>query len=47
MLYQHCCCLNETGKMYEHPLTRCLRNKNGQTVKKSEVVTPVTKDQRV
>ena len=49
VLYQHCCsyCLKETGKKYEHPLVKCLRNKNGQGVKKPEVVNPTAKDQKV
>ena len=49
VLYQHCCsyCLKEMGKKYEHPLVKCLRNKNGQGVKKPEVVNPTAKDQKV
>ena len=29
VLYQHCCsyCLKETGKKFNHPLSKCLRNK--------------------
>ena len=29
VLYQHCCsyCLKETGKKFDHPLSKCLRNK--------------------
>ena len=35
VLYQHCYnfCLKETGKKLDHPLIKCLRNKNGKNTK--------------
>ena len=49
VVYQHCYSyfFKQTGKKYEHPLVKRLRNKNSQAGKKLEVVNPVNKDQKV
>ena len=48
VLYEHCCsfCLKETDKKFDHPLTKCLRIKNGQTTK-NEVTSIPKKEQKV
>ena len=49
VLYQHCCsyCLKETGKKFDHPLTKCLRNKSSQGVNKSDNASSNKKEQKV
>ena len=49
ILYQHCCsyCLKETGKKFDHPLMKCLRNKNSQGVNKIDNTSSSKKDQKV
>ena len=41
VLYQHCCsyCLKETGKKFDHPLSKCLRNKSNQGMNKTDSTT--------
>ena len=49
VLYQHCCsyCLKETGKKFDHPLSKCLHNKGNQGVNKIGNTSNNKKEQRV
>ena len=44
--YQYCCsyCLKEMGKKFDHPLSKCLRNKSNQGVNKTDNVAHNKKD---
>ena len=49
VLYQHCCsyCLKETGKKFDHPLSKCLCNKSNQGANKTDSTSNNKKEQRV